>query len=54
MGEILEVERAMGIEPTWPVWKTGTLPLSYARELWLDYIERTCLVNSRPCRLRAA
>ncbi len=21
----------MGIEPTWPVWKTGTLPLSYAR-----------------------
>ena len=26
-----KVERAMGIEPTWPVWKTGTLPLSYAR-----------------------
>ena len=21
----------MGIEPTWPVWKTGTLPLSYTR-----------------------
>ena len=25
-------ERAMGIEPTWPAWKAGTLPLSYARE----------------------
>ena len=22
----------MGIEPTWPAWKAGTLPLSYARE----------------------
>ena len=21
----------MGIEPTWPAWKTGALPLSYAR-----------------------
>ena len=26
-----EAERAMGIEPTWPAWKAGTLPLSYAR-----------------------
>ena len=26
-------ERAMGIEPTWPAWKAGTLPLSYARIL---------------------
>src|SRR6185369_17818367 len=25
------MERAAGIEPAWPVWKTGTLPLSYAR-----------------------
>gem|GEM_PF-5900631 len=25
------VERATGIEPAWPVWKTGALPLSYAR-----------------------
>ncbi len=25
------LERATGIEPVWPVWKTGTLPLSYAR-----------------------
>ena len=28
-----EAERAMGIEPTWPAWKAGTLPLSYARKL---------------------
>ena len=25
------MERAMGIEPTWPAWKAGALPLSYAR-----------------------
>lgn len=24
-------ERVMGIEPTWPAWKAGTLPLSYTR-----------------------
>ena len=28
---ILPVERAAGIEPAWPAWKAGTLPLSYAR-----------------------
>src|SRR5262245_47697735 len=26
------LERVMGIEPTWPAWKAGTLPLSYTRE----------------------
>ena len=26
-----EGERATGIEPAWPAWKAGTLPLSYAR-----------------------
>ena len=26
----IEMEQAAGIEPAWPVWKTGTLPLSYA------------------------
>ncbi len=26
-----ENERATGIEPAWPAWKAGTLPLSYAR-----------------------
>ena len=25
------VERVMGIEPTQPAWKAGTLPLSYTR-----------------------
>ena len=25
------MERVMGIEPTWPAWKAGTLPLSYTR-----------------------
>ena len=24
-------KRVMGIEPTWPAWKAGTLPLSYTR-----------------------
>ena len=24
-------KRATGIEPAWPAWKAGTLPLSYAR-----------------------
>ena len=25
------LERVMGIEPTWPAWKAGALPLSYTR-----------------------
>ncbi len=25
------LERVVGIEPTWPAWKAGTLPLSYTR-----------------------
>jgi hypothetical protein len=29
-GKIQE-KRATGIEPAWPAWKAGTLPLSYAR-----------------------
>ena len=27
----LGMERVMGIEPTWPAWKAGALPLSYTR-----------------------
>ena len=27
----LFLERAMGIEPTYPAWKAGVLPLNYAR-----------------------
>ena len=30
--EFGELERVTGIEPAWPVWKTGTLPLSYTRK----------------------
>ena len=30
-GAAEQVERAMGIEPTWPAWKAGVLPLNYAR-----------------------
>ena len=29
----LVVERVTGIEPAWPAWKAGALPLSYTREL---------------------
>jgi hypothetical protein len=25
------LERVMGIEPTWPAWKAGVLPLNYTR-----------------------
>ncbi len=28
---IYAMERVMGIEPTQPAWKAGTLPLSYTR-----------------------
>jgi hypothetical protein len=27
------VERVTGIEPAWPAWKAGALPLSYTRML---------------------
>src|SRR6476661_6965141 len=27
------VERVTGIEPSWPAWKAGALPLSYTREV---------------------
>ena len=30
-GQWTMVERATGIEPAWPAWKAGALPLSYAR-----------------------
>jgi hypothetical protein len=29
----MSVERVAGIEPAWPAWKAGTLPLSYTRAL---------------------
>ena len=34
-------KRVMGIEPTWPAWKAGALPLSYTREvIIIDYPEQ--------------
>lgn len=32
------LERAMRIELTWPAWKAGALPLSYARSAILLYL----------------
>ena len=32
-------KRAMGIEPTYPAWKAGALPLSYARKDTTGYTE---------------
>ena len=29
-------ERVTGIEPAWPAWKAGALPLSYTREAYLS------------------
>ena len=28
---VRQVERVMGIEPTYPAWKAGVLPLNYTR-----------------------
>jgi hypothetical protein len=39
----VKMERVMGIEPTWPVWKTGTLPLSYTRRPAGILARRSCL-----------
>src|SRR5580698_6710521 len=39
-----KLERATGIEPAWPAWKAGTLPLSYAR-LRVEVILR----GTKPC-----
>ena len=33
--QILMRERVMGIEPTYPAWKAGVLPLNYTRILGL-------------------
>jgi hypothetical protein len=38
----------MGIEPTWPAWKAGALPLSYTRFNGLtNYSRCECLVLDR-------
>ncbi len=33
-----DLERVAGIEPAWPAWKAGTLPLSYTRTCYSDPI----------------
>ncbi len=47
------MERVTGIEPAWPVWKTGTLPLSYTRINGADITLHTCLVNRGLGRLQS-
>ena len=32
-----KIERVMGIEPTYPAWKAGVLPLNYTREQQIYY-----------------
>ncbi len=36
------MERVTGIEPAWPAWKAGALPLSYTRK---GVLERECSVT---------
>ena len=43
------LERAAGIEPAWPAWKAGTLPLSYAR-VWSGKVP-LARVKSDPAQL---
>ena len=43
-----EVERVMGIEPTYAAWKAAVLPLNYTRNRRANHTPRACLVNSPP------
>ena len=36
LGLLESRERVTGIEPAWPAWKAGALPLSYTRVLHLS------------------
>src|SRR6266571_6804161 len=48
-------KRATGIEPAWPAWKAGTLPLSYARAKKVKCRDASVLPSAfsgaRPCYL---
>jgi hypothetical protein len=47
------VERVTGIEPAWPAWKAGALPLSYTRgflQRWGTKSVAECLAVAPPCR----
>ena len=41
-----DMERAKGIEPSWPAWKAGTLPLSYARTGKRGKVYQMCFHSS--------
>ena len=46
------MERVMGIEPTWPAWKAGALPLSYTREqAWTWWGEEDSNLRRRSQRI---
>ena len=39
----IELERVMGIEPTYPAWKAGVLPLNYTRTLKIDTLRKIAI-----------
>lgn len=43
------MERVTGIEPAWPAWKAGTLPLSYTR---VGGLGTGWDISNRLCRAR--
>ena len=45
-------ERVAGIEPAWPAWKAGTLPLSYTRDAAQDSARRALIDKRFFCRPR--
>ena len=47
------MERVMGIEPTLPAWKAGTLPLSYTRKIGTHSSRQAFVVNGRVSRMVA-
>jgi hypothetical protein len=40
-----EMERVNGIEPSWPAWKAGALPLSYTRVCSIHYLFNSTAVK---------
>jgi hypothetical protein len=45
-----DLERVAGIEPAWPAWKAGTLPLSYTRIAVERQLYRKALGQLEPSR----
>jgi hypothetical protein len=46
------VERVTGIEPAWPAWKAGTLPLSYTRKGYFWLLDQPKPVNVQRANVR--